>query len=447
MALSEVLANWLGGGLIRRMDATYNRARSTHAETHMARPTVARIDLDALRHNVLAVRRLVGDRSICAAVKADAYGHGAPIVCHAMAGVGVEMFGVAMTEEALDLREGGIRQPIVLLTVTPAEDIPLILEHGITACIAEEEYGRELSAQATRRGTVATAHVNIDTGMHRVGLDWETAAGAILRIARLGGLRITGLFSHFACSDADDLSFSREQVRRFRSVLWQLRRAGMRLPFIHMANSGGVLRVPESYFDGVRPGLILYGLYPRPELRARVPLKPVLSLRTRIAQCKRIRRGEKIGYGHIFTAWRDSVIAALPIGYHDGYIRQFSNVGEVLVRGRRVPVVGRVCMDQALVDVTDVPDAGPGDEVVIYGEQDGKAVTIEEMAFRLGRIPYELICAVGRRVRREFVLNGQVVVETPLRSVVDGEALSRMLASVAPADAQDRGKAAQPGAA
>ena len=414
----------------------------------MPRPTVARIDLDALMCNVAAMRGLIGDRKICAAVKADAYGHGAPVVCHALDMAGVDMFGVAMTEEAIDLRYAGIKKPICLLTVVPAEDIGLILDQGITACLTGEAFARELSAQALKRGTVALAHVNVDTGMHRVGLNWETAAGSILRMSRLAGLRICGLFSHFACSGADDLTFSREQVRRFRSVLWQLKRAGMHLPFVHMANSNGVLRLPESYFDGVRPGLMLYGLCSREDLRSLVKLRPVLSMRTCICECKRLPEGEKIGYGHTFTTWRESVIATLPVGYHDGFIRQFSNVGEVLVRGRRAPVVGRVCMDQTLVDVTDVPDAGPGDEVVIYGEQGGSRISIEEMARRVDRIPYELTSAVGRRVRREFVLDEAVVVETPLRSVAQGAALSRIRAtSAASADEEPRRKPRKRGAA
>jgi len=414
----------------------------------MPRPTVARVDLDALAHNVSVIRKLVGGRKICAAVKADAYGHGAPVVCHTASAAGVDMFAVAMTEEALDLRDAGIAKPILLLAVVPPEDIEVILDHRIVACICEEGFARELSARALAKGTVAEAHVKVDTGMHRVGLDWETVAPAILRMAGLPGLHISGVFSHFACADADDLSFSREQVRRLRSVLSQLARAGMDVPFVHMANSNGVLRLPESYFDGVRPGLILYGLCSRPGLGPSVDLKPVLSMRTRISHCKRVARGEKIGYGHTFATWRDSVIATIPIGYHDGFIRQFSNVGEVLVHGVRAPVVGRVCMDQTLIDVTDVPDVRLWDEVVIYGCQGDQYVGVEEMAARVDRIPYELTCAVGRRVRREFVLNGVVVVETPFRSVVQDAAVGRMFPSSVPSpDAEPQAEPAKRGAA
>jgi len=397
----------------------------------MPRPTVARIDLDAVTHNVSRVRARIGERKICAAVKADAYGHGAPVVCRALSAAGVDMFAVAMTEEALDLRAAGITKPIVLLTAVPAEDIGLILDHEVRACITDESFAQELAACALRRNVRADVHVKVDTGMHRIGLDWQTAAEAILRMSKLAGLRISGIFSHFACSDADDLGFSRLQVRRFRSVLSQLEAAGMELPFVHMANSNGVLRLPEAYFDGVRPGLMLYGLCSRADQRLLADLRPALSLRTRILHIRRIPQGEQVGYGLTFTTRRDSMIATLPVGYHDGYVRQFSNVGEVLVRGRRVPVVGRVCMDQTLIDVTDVRDVALGDEVVIYGRQGDQYVGVEEMAARLDRIPYELTCAVGRRVRREFVLGGAVVVETPFRSVVSEAALRSIISSSA----------------
>ena len=407
----------------------------------MARPTVARIDLDALAHNVAQVRKLVGERKICAAVKADAYGHGAPVICHALSRAGVDMFGVAMTEEAVELRHAGIRKPIFLLTTVPADDIGVILENDISACITEETFAQELSAQALQRGMQAPVHVKVDTGMRRVGIDWQAAAVAVCRINRLAGLRLEGLFTHFACADADDLSFSHEQVRRFNSVLGQLRRAGVHPPLVHMANSNGVLRMPEAYFGGVRPGLILYGLLSRKDMRSRLDLQPALSLRTAIAHVKGLPAGEKIGYGHTFTTWRNSVIATLPIGYHDGYIRQFSNVGQVLVRGKRAPVVGRVCMDQTLIDVTDVPGVQQGDEVVLYGRQGTDMIGVEEMAARVERIPYELTCAVSPRVRRQFVLNGAVVVETPFVSVVPTTALNEAFLN---ATASDEGSAAKP---
>jgi len=389
----------------------------------MPRPTFALVDLDAVMHNVRALKRFVGGRKICAAVKADAYGHGVSAVAKAMSAAGVDMFAVAMTEEAVELREAGIREPIVLLTGVPEEDIPDILRYGITACITEEAFAQKLSGYARREGTRTEAHVNVDTGMGRVGIPHEKAASAILRISQLPGLKLTGIFSHFACSDSEDLSVCWEQMRLFRRVIDALRASGMAVPMLHMANSAAALRLPESHLDCVRPGLILYGLRPRTLLEPPIPIKPVMSLKTRISFCKRVPAGTKLGYGHTFTTWRESVIATLPIGYHDGYLRQYSNTGRVLVRGRRARVVGRVCMDQTLADVTDIPGVRVGDEVVIYGQQQGAAISIEEMAARLDRIPYELTCSVGGRVRRRFLLGGTVVAETPMGSLVPADML------------------------
>ncbi len=411
----------------------------------MSRPTFARIDLDAVMHNVRALKRLIGGRKVCASVKADAYGHGACAVARAMSIAGVDMFAVAMTEEAVELREAGIRRPILLLTTVPEEDMADILRHGITACITDEAFAQMLSQEALQQGRPAEAHVNVDTGMARVGIPHEGAAEAILRIRELPGIVLTGIFTHFACSDSEDLSVSRQQMALFREVIGSLKASGVPVPMLHIANSAATLRMPEAYLDCVRPGLILYGLYSRRMLGARIALKAVMSLQTHISFCKRVPAGTKLGYGHTFTTWRDSVIATLPIGYHDGYMREYSNTGEVLIRGRHARVVGRVCMDQTLADATDIPGVSPGDQVVIYGEQDGRRIRIEDMASRLGRVPYELTCAIGGRVRRRYVLNGEVVGETPMRSLVPPAVLRQVFPSVA--DAGTEAKPARRGAA
>lgn len=372
----------------------------------MARATLARINLDAVMHNVRAVKTLVGGRMICAAVKADAYGHGAPAVARAMSMAGVDMFGVAMTEEAVELRRCGIDKPIILLTTVPEWDIDELLDCSITACVADEGFARALSARAAERGLVADAHVNVDTGMRRVGIPHAEAAETIARIRALPALRITGIFSHFACSGDEDQRVSRRQLLRFRSACSGMAFSAADQPVFHMANSGAVMRMPDSYLDCVRPGLLLYGMYPRDflSLRSRrLNLQPVLSMHTRVSFCKRVPAGEKLGYGHTFTTWRESIIATLPLGYHDGFLRQYSNRGQVLVRGRRVPVVGRVCMDQTLVDVTDVPGVELGDEVVLYGRQNGETIRCEEVAELLGTIANEIVCAVGRRVPRVYL--------------------------------------------
>jgi alanine racemase len=393
----------------------------------MAFPTVASTDLGAVVHNATVIRNMVGSSRLCAVVKANAYGHGAGPVSHALAAAGADMFAVAAADEAVELREAGIRHPILLLGPLVAGDIEVLLDFDVIASVTDEAFAGELARQALARGTQAPVHMKVNTGMHRLGFDWETAAQAFLRLHRTDGLRATGIFTHFACADADDLSFSHEQKRRFRSVLGQLCRAGLEGPILaHAANSCGVLRLPDARFDAVRPGLILYGLRPLPDMSPEVDLRPVMALRTRIGHRRHVRRGEGIGYGHAFTAWRDSTIGILPLGYADGYPRALSNVGEVLVRGVRVPVVGRVCMDQTLVDLTDVPGVQVGDEVVLYGQQGTERVTVDDMAARIGAISYELSCAVGRRVRREFVLNGVVVVEPGRQPSVSAQTVEQV---------------------
>jgi alanine racemase len=410
----------------------------------MARPTFARIDLDAIMQNCRTVKQLVGGRKICAAVKADGYGHGAPAVARAMSVAGVDMFAVAMTEEGVELREAGIRKPIILLTAVPPSDIETILAHSLTTCVCEEQFARRLSEQAVRRDTEAAVHVNVDTGMARVGLPHQQAAESILRIANLPGINIEGIFTHFACSE--DSQISAGQLRLFRGVIRTLKGTGMELPTLHVANSTATLQMPDAYMDCVRPGLILYGMQPPSIQRPVVDLAPALSLHTEVSFCKRVPPDTPLGYGHTFRTERDSLIATLPIGYHDGYLRQYSNTGEVLVRGRRAAVVGRVCMDQSLADVTDIPEVRTGDEVVIYGRQHGARVSIEEMARLLGCIPYELTCSVGSRVRRQYMLNGVKMGETPMRSLVPHDVLEEIFRATEADESTER-KTARRGAA
>ncbi len=376
----------------------------------MARPTYAEINLDAIIQNTRAVKKLIGGKKICAAVKADGYGHGAVAAAYAMCAGGADMLAVAMTEEAVQLRKAGIARPVILLSPAPREDIDTILDLGITACISDVPFAGELSAAAVRRGATARAQVNVDTGMGRVGFPCASAADAIMTIQQLPGLEIEGLFTHFACSE--DVSVTAEQLRMFKYVTDRLKSAGMTLPLLHAANSAATLQMPDAHLQCVRPGLILYGLYPPGADASGVVLRPAMSLHSRVVFCKKVSAGTRLGYGHTFTTERDSLIATLPLGYHDGYLRQYSNRGEVLIKGKRAPVVGRVSMDQTLVDVTDVPQAGEGAEVVIYGRQGDSSIRVEEMAARLERIPYELTCAVAARVRRRYILNSTVVGET-----------------------------------
>ncbi len=392
----------------------------------MARPTYARIDLDAVIHNVGAVKRHTGRGKICAAVKADGYGHGACAVAHAMSAAGVDMFGVAMPEEAVQLRRAGIESPIVLLSASPQDDIETILEFGISACITDLEFAKKMSAAALKTGVKGHAHINIDTGMGRVGLPCKSAARDIKKIMQLAGLQIDGIFTHFACSE--DMETSSRQLMIFRNIMADLQSAGIAPLLLHVANSAATLQMPEAHMGCVRPGLILYGLYPPGVDSGILKLNPVLSLHSEVIFCKKVSAGTRLGYGHTFTTGRDSLIATIPLGYHDGYVRQYSNTGEVLINGCRAPVVGRVCMDQTLVDVTEVPGVAVGDEAVIYGRQGEERIAVEEMAMRIDRIPYELTCSIGSRVRRRYILNGMAVGETPMGSLVPPDVLNNIFA-------------------
>ena len=374
------------------------------------RPTTAHIDLGALRHNLGQVRRLAGAREVIAIVKADAYGHGAVPVARALAAEGVTRFGVALVEEGRALREAGIRGEVLVLGGLVEDQAAEIVELGLTATIFHAGHAEALNEAARRAGRAVPVHVKIDTGMGRLGFSPDAAPDAVAALARCAFLRLEGLMTHFADADLADPAYAREQVARFDAVAETVRRAGVRIPIRHAANSAAVMAASSwrsamggPLYDAVRPGLMLYGARPGPAVGAGVDLRPVLSLTTRILLLKRVPPGTPISYGRTFVTRRESVIAVLPIGYADGYPRALSNAGRVLVRGRAAPVVGRVCMDLTMVDATDVPDAAEGDEAVVIGAQGAAAITVEEVAAGAGTIAYEILCGIGPRVPRRYL--------------------------------------------
>ena len=374
------------------------------------RPTTAHIDLGALRHNLAQVRRLADAREVIAIVKADAYGHGAVPVARALAAEGVTRFGVALVEEGRALREAGIRGEVLVLGGVVEDQAAEIVELGLTATIFHAGHADALNEAARRAGRAAPVHVKIDTGMGRLGFSPDAAPDAVVALARLAFLRLEGLMTHFADADLADPAYAREQVARFDAVAEAVRCAGVRIPIRHAANSAAVMATSSwrsaiggPLYDAVRPGLMLYGARPGPAVGAGVDLRPVLSLTTRILVLKRVPPGTPISYGRTFVTRRESLIAVLPIGYADGYPRALSNAGRVLVRGRAAPVVGRVCMDLTMVDVTDVPGAAEGDEAVVIGAQGAAAITVEEVAAGAGTIAYEILCGIGPRVPRRYL--------------------------------------------
>jgi len=365
------------------------------------RPTAVTVDLDALQWNCRQVRRLIGTQvRLMAVVKADAYGHGAVACSRAFASAGADAFGVATVEEGIELRQAGLKQPIAVLGLIQPAESGAVLRHGLQPTVVSWEQARSLSRAAA--GRICGFHLKIDTGMGRIGLAPNEAGAFARRIRRLSGASVAGVFTHFAHADGRDKRLLRSQMERLAASLEAVRAAGWDRFAVHAANSAAVMEAPETYRDMVRPGLMLYGLYPADRLRSGIVLKPALRWTTRIVQIKTVPAGVGLSYGHTFTTRRISRIATLPVGYADGFSRRFSNSGQALVAGRACPIVGRVCMDMCLVDVTAAPAAKVGDEAVLIGRQKNIERPADDLATELGTISYEVVCGIGHRVPRHY---------------------------------------------
>lgn len=376
--------------------------------------TWVEVDLDRFHANLAAVRDLIGPgREVLLVAKADAYGHGAREMAAVAEAMGVTQLGVATLHEGLQLRLAGITLPIVALSPLLQAEIGDAVENGIDPTVADEGFARELSRAAVRAGRPVRYHVEIDTGMGRVGVREEEAEAFLARIAALPGLRLASVYTHFPDADAEDLAFARGQVERFAALLARLEARGLRPPRAHAANSAGTVNLPAAYFDWVRVGLVAYGVHP-PHDAARPAIAPVMSLRSRLVQVREMPAGASVSYGRTWTAKRASRIGVVPVGYGHGYSWLLSNRGQMLLAGTRVPIVGRVTMDLTMVDVTDVPDAAVGDEVVLFGEQLGAAIPVEEFAAWSETLPYEVMCTLGKRVPRLYRREGRAVRMTTL---------------------------------
>ena len=365
----------------------------------------AEIDLGAVRDNVRSLRAaLRGTPRLMAVVKADAYGHGAVAVSRAALAAGAEWLGVATTDEGVELRRAGITSPILLLGSTPAEDAETAVAHDLSVTVFQPEIAGALSQAASRTGRQAKIHFKVDTGMGRIGVAPSDAAAVLRQVSAYAGIVVEGCFTHFATADEADLGPTRKQLETFLAVLRGVVGRGLPIGLRHAANSAAFLALPEAHFDIVRAGIAVYGVPPAPHLAGRVPLRRVMRLRARVAHTKRVPSGTPIGYGHTYRAPRETRIATIPIGYADGYPRLAGETREVLLNGRRARVVGRIAMDQCMVDAGVLP-VEVGDEVEIWGEK----VPVEEVAATAQTIAYEVLTHVGRRVPRVFVQDGQVV--------------------------------------
>ena len=371
------------------------------------------VDLDHFRRNVAEVRRLVGPRvRILQVVKADAYGHGAIEIARAAVAEGASHLGVANADEGVQLRVAGIEAPILILSPSLVSEIPEIIKYDLTPSVSDLPFAETFHGQLQRAGRTGTVHIEVDTGMGRGGTMHGEALEMVRRIASLPALRIEGVFTHLASSEIPS-EFNREQHRLFQELLSALTTEGIRIPLRHMANSGAVMNYPEFHLDMVRPGIMTYGIHPSMETRSKAALWPVMTFKSRIALLKEFPAGQSIGYNRTFVTDRPTLIATIPVGYGDGYGLLLSNQGEALVRGRRVPVVGRISMDMCTLDVTGVPDCRMGDEVVFLGRQGGEYISATRIGERLHTTGYEVLCALGKRAPRVFIDKGRADAVAP----------------------------------
>lgn len=363
----------------------------------------AEIDLSAIRHNIEYMRSLLAPRTqIMAVVKANGYGHGAYQVALTALDCGVQRLGVALVEEALELREKGIVVPIHLLSEPPWDSEEELLRYHLMPTIYTYEAAKRISDYFWLENRICPVHVKIDTGMHRVGMDPEEAEELILKIMGLPGLKIEGLMTHFAVADDPTNPYTMDQFKKFCRIIDALRRRKIIFRLNHCANSAATINFKETHLDMVRLGITLYGLNPSPKTVVR-GLKPALSLKAKVSFIKELEEGERISYGLTYRTDRKSLIATIPIGYGDGYSRLLSNRALVLIKGKRAPVVGRVTMDQIMVDVTDIEEVEVGAEAVLIGHQGKESISADELAELVGTINYEIVCMIGQRVPRVYV--------------------------------------------
>lgn len=375
------------------------------------RPTWAEIDLDNLEHNMKEIAKLCKGKEIIAVLKADAYGHGALDVARTLINGGATKLGVAVITEALELRDSGIDTPIVILGYTPLSFAKELIRNDIEQTVYTYECAAELSKEAQSLNKRVKIHVAVDTGMGRIGfLPTEQGLDEIEALSKLPNVDIDAIFTHFATADEADKSYTLEQMEKFNWFCDALEKRGVNVGKKHIANSAAIIDMPDAYFDGVRPGILLYGYYPSYEVnREKLDLKRVLTLKANISYVKTLPKGEYISYGRKFYTERESIIATIPIGYADGYSRQMLNKAKVIINGQLAPVVGSICMDQCMVDVTDIGQVKEGDEVILLGEQNGVKFDAEDMAEIIGTISYEVICMISKRVPRVYIRDGEIV--------------------------------------
>ncbi len=367
------------------------------------RPTRMEVNLDNLRYNYRLIKKHVKGTRVIAVIKANAYSLGLMQVAWALRGAGADFFAVATPDEAIELREGGITSPVLVLGTSPYSVAGEYVRLGIRATVTDLEMAKALSAEAVRQGKKAFVHVKIDTGLGRIGFLAGSSIGEVQALAALPGIETEGAFTHFATADTGEMAYTHEQYNRFLSELDEMGKKGIKFRMRHCCNSAATLETPEMALDAVRPGHIIMGIFPAPEVKHSILVKPCFEFKTAIGLIRELPEGSGISYGLNYTTGKNERIAQLPIGYADGYSRELWDKGvEVLIGGVRCPVVGRICMDQTLVNVTSVPKASIGDEVVLIGRQGKEEVSLEEIAEKMGTIACVPPTLIGKRVPRVY---------------------------------------------
>jgi len=371
-------------------------------------PTWAEVDLDRFGRNIAAIRAAIGPGcKILLVVKADAYGHGAVEISRAAMDAGVSMLGVATLHEGIELRSAGLAAPIVILSPSLRTEVDEIVEHRLTPCVASLEFAELLSRRCVANEAVSQFHVEVDTGMGRTGVSDVDAVDFLARVSTMPNLKLEGVFTHFPDVDSGNTFFAEGQLRHFHELLDALERRKIKVPIRHTANSAGILSLAESRMDMIRPGILAYGFYPSSRVPHTIPVEGVMSFKSRVVQLRSVPAGRFISYGRTYQTTRATRVGVLPVGYGHGLPWLLSNRGEVLIRGRRSPIIGRVTMDLTMVDATEIPDVEVGDEAVLFGEQGDAQMTLEEVAERAETIPYEVLCSMGKRVVRVFLREGK----------------------------------------
>ena len=366
------------------------------------RPTFAEIDLGAIRYNLRLIRQITGPGiNILGVVKADAYGHGMEEVSKALIKEKVEYLGVASLDEARYLRKIGIKSHIIVLGSILPEEAAGVLKFNVIQTVSSLELARALSKAASAGNKKIKVHIKIDTGMGRLGFWYEDAMNFVRKIYLLKNIIVEGIFTHFPSAE-DDISFTQNQIRDFNALTEDLLNIGINIPIRHTSNSMALMNFREAHMNMVRPGLILYGLHPKDDLLKKIDLRPALKLKTKIVHLKSVPAGRSISYGRTYVAGEDTRIAVIPVGYGDGYPRHLSNRADVLIKGKRAPVVGRICMDMTMVYAGHIKNVKVGDEVVLIGRQGKESIKAEELSRLIYTIPYEIVCNIGRRIPRIY---------------------------------------------